>query len=186
LNGAPALWPWGGAITRFRDPREVARSFAQDYVGFHAPVVVEGFESTDDHSGRVTIRATETAPATVVHLHRLGPNDTWTVIGAAGEDIIVDQPKWWTAINDPLRVWGEASSASGKLEVELRSKFETEPLLRREIMTGSRTGRHWFEGTFGWTPSPSRTGAVLVLARDPLSGRIRQATAIGVTLPYTD
>ena len=93
--------------TRFADPVEAATSFATDYLGFIDPIAGE-FLAGDSRSGEVEIAAGNAAPTTVVFVRQLTDDDSWWILGAASENITVDEPDAGRGDSSPLTVSGTA------------------------------------------------------------------------------
>ncbi len=157
---AAAVWPWADTSTRYADPVEAATGFAVDFLDFDNPIAGE-FMAGDSRSGEVEIRAIETGPATTVFLRQLSDDDTWWIIGAASENIVIDTPETGDEVTSPLTVSGTAAAFEGTVDVEFIADGNGEPILE-SFVTGGAIDPAPFSSTFEFA-SPGQIGGALVL-----------------------
>ena len=86
--------------------------------------------------GEVQLRPHEDGPVTIVTVDRDLRDDSWWVLGARSEQIVVDEPAHGAVLDDFVHVVGTTVSESGVLDVELRVDDERHPLLVADIPTG--------------------------------------------------
>ncbi len=132
-NGA-VVWPAPGT-SGFATPDEAARRFAIDLAGFRDPVLGE-FQSGDARSGEIAVRPEPSGPVTTVLLRQAGADDSWWVIGAHSDDIIIDQPRTGDRVAGSFEVSGRARAFEGHVDVALHRHGVDKP-----IVTGFVTGR---------------------------------------------
>jgi len=174
-----AIWPWVDTSTRFADPVEAATSFAVDYLGFTDPVIGE-FQVGDSRSGEVEISAGNVALTTVVFVRQLTDDDSWWVLGAASENITVDEPAQGTVVSSPLTISGTASAFEGTVDVELRADGNGEPIYEG-FVTGSGSAEPGpYEATIEFTSPGSQGGALVLLSRSPEDGSVFEASALRI------
>jgi hypothetical protein len=157
---ASAIWPWVATSIRYDDPVEAASGFAVDFLDFENPISSE-FMAGDNRSGEVQIRAIETGPVTTVFVRQLTDDDSWWIIGAAGENITIDGPPTGSEITSPLTVTGTALAFEGTVDVELIVDGNGEPIVEG-FVTGGAIEPGPFSGTFEFA-SPGPSGGALVL-----------------------
>ncbi len=174
-----AIWPWVDSELRFTDPVEAAESFAFDYVEFDDPVVGE-FQAGDSRSGEVEVRPFEGGPVTVVFVRQVSSDNSWWVIGAATESIVVDTPQALSVIGSPVTVSGAARAFEGTVYVEIRADDDlTNPF--EEFVTGSGgPDLGDFEETFTWEAPASGGGAMLFLSLSSEDDSVLEVSAIRV------
>lgn len=111
------IWPDRNESSGFESPADAAHSFAVDLVGFREPTLGR-FQAGDDRSGEVEVRPSPDGPITTVLLRQI-EDDSWWVIGAVTEDIVVDQPTAGDRIGGVLRLTGRARAFEGRVDVSL-------------------------------------------------------------------
>ncbi|HYN31954.1 MAG TPA: Gmad2 immunoglobulin-like domain-containing protein [Ilumatobacteraceae bacterium] len=174
-----AVWPWVDTSTRFADPVEAATSFAIDYLGFTDPVV-GGFQAGDSRSGEVEITAGGTALTTVVFVRQLTDDDSWWVLGAASENITIDEPTQGTVVSSPLAISGKASAFEGTVDVELRADGNGEPIYVG-FVTGSGSPEPGpYEATIEFTSPGPAGGALVLISRSSEDGSVLEASALRI------
>jgi hypothetical protein len=174
-----AIWPWVDTSTRFADPVEAATSFATDYLGFTDPVVGE-FQAGDSRSGEVEVAAGTVGPTTVVFVRQLTDDDSWWVLGAASENITVEQPEQGAVVASPLTISGTASAFEGTVDVELRADGNGEPIYEG-FVTGSGSPEPGpYEATIEFTSPGAGGGALVLISRSPEDGRVVEASALRI------
>jgi hypothetical protein len=175
-----ALWPDVDGTQRFDDPVDAARSFAVDLVGFSDPVLGE-FQQGDATSGEVELRASEGGPLTVVLVRQLDPAEgSWWVTAGVHDDIVVDDPRPQSAIDDPLQVSGQAVAFEGTVDVEILADGSTEPR-GQGLVTGSGIPPAGpFSGSIEFDSPASGWGAVVFKTHSAEDGNVMAATVVRV------
>ena len=174
-----AIWPWVDTSTRFAEPVEAATSFAIDYLGFTDPVIGE-FQAGDSRSGEVEISAGNAALTTVVFVRQLTDDDSWWVLGAASENITVDEPTQGAVVSSPLTISGTASAFEGTVDVELRADGNGEPIYEG-FVTGSGSPEPGpYEAVIEFTSPGSVGGALVLISRSPEDGSVIEAGALRI------
>lgn len=156
-----AIWPWFETDLRYADPVEAAVGFASDYLGFVDPIASE-FMAGDSRSGEVEIRSVETGPATVVFVRQLTDDDSWWILGAASENITIDEPEALAEVTSPLTVSGTALAFEGTVDVQLRADGNGEPIFEGFVTGSGGPEPGPYSETFEFT-SPGETGGALVM-----------------------
>lgn len=151
-----ALWPAPQDARTATSPRDVARSFVEDFVGVENPAlgaarfggVVDVFRRGAD--GRRT--------ATVVARIFLEPIDRrWFVTSVVSNELEISVPGSLHLVVSPLKVVG---SGRGDVVVRVHAAFDPQPLARRSVATGAaRTAPFESALTFA---SPRRGRGVVV------------------------
>ena len=174
-----AVWPWFSSPTRYADPVDAARGFAESFLGFDEAVVGE-FREGDSRSGEVEIRPTVDGPATTVFVRQLGPDDTWWVLGSATANIIVDEPEALCGVESPLELSGQALAFEGNVEVQVREDGIDESVVTSNV-TGGGTELLPFDGSIDFEVDPSaESGALVFLTRSAEDGGPWEAVVIRV------
>ncbi len=175
---ASAVWPWVGSSVRYDDPVRAATGFAEDFVGFDDPVVGT-FQQGDSRSGEVEVRPDAEGPVTTVFVRRLGPDDTWWVLGSATANIVVTEPDALEIVDSPLRVAGEALAFEGVVDLELRADGSTTPLID-DVVVGGGDALRPFDGEFTWTNPGEGSGALLLSTHSMDDGDVNEAAVLRV------
>ncbi len=174
-----AIWPWVDTSTRFADPVEAATNFATDYLGFTDPVVGE-FQAGDSRSGEVVVTAGTVGPTTVVFVRQLTADDSWWVLGAASQNITVDQPAWGDVVSSPLTISGTASAFEGTVDVELRADGNGEPIYEGFVTGSGSPDPGPYDAVIEFTSPGTGGGALVLLSRSPEDGRVIEASALRI------
>jgi hypothetical protein len=156
-----AIWPWFETDVRYADPVEAAVGFATDSLGFVDPIASE-FMAGDSRSGEVEIRSFDTGPATVVFVRQLTDDDSWWILGAASENITIDEPEALAEVTSPLTVSGTALAFEGTVDVQLRADGNGEPIFEGFVTASGGPEMGPYSETFEFT-SPGETGGALVM-----------------------
>jgi hypothetical protein len=174
---ATAVWPTAADNVTFDDPEKVAAAFATDILGFTDPAVGK-YIRVDDTIGEVDIRAAEEAPNTIIFVRRLGPEGSWSVVGASSNHIQPESPPGSRTFGSPLGVQGRSTSPDGTVTVELRPDGSTQPL-GKVVATGGGTGGNFtrFSGWLSFTTPPTDAGMILYTTRSPDGSRVWAAAA---------
>jgi hypothetical protein len=174
-----AIWPFVDSATRFDDPVAAVTSFAVDYLGFTDPIIGE-FRGGDARSGEIEVKAVDVGPSTTVLVRQLTDDDTWWVLGAAAENITIDEPTQGSVLADPFTLSGSASAFEGTVNVELRADADAEPIYEG-FVTGSGTPEPGPYSANIEFESPGPVGGALVmLSRSSDDGRVIEASALRV------
>lgn len=164
-----AIWPWAETATRFTDPVEAATSFAVDYLGFADPVVGE-FRAGDARSGEIVLQAGPVGPTTVVFVRQLTDDDSWWVLGAAAENITIEEPNQGATVTSPLNISGAASAFEGTVDVELRVDGSGEAIYEG-FVTGSGSPEPGpYTDTVEFDSPGAIGGALVLISRTPQNG----------------
>lgn len=131
----PVVWPDPGQTTGFDTPENAARSFAVDLAGFAEPVIGE-FRAGDSRSGEIDVQPGATGPITTILVRQVGSDDSWWVIGATSEDIVISQPSTGQTLTASMRLTGEARAFEGTVDVALFVHGQADP-----VVSGFVTGR---------------------------------------------
>lgn len=174
-----AVWPWPASALRYDDPVAAALGFSTELVGFDDPIVGE-FMAGDSRSGEVEVRPRPDGPVTLVLVRQLGPDNTWWVLGAVTENIVVDEPEALASISSPLTVTGSAWAFEGTVDVDLRVRGR-EDAVASGFVTGGGTEMLPFEDTFDWTSIESGPGALVLFTRSAEDGSVWEATVTAIT-----
>lgn len=173
-----AIWPWVETEVRYGDPVEAAEGFAIDFLGFDAPLVGEFLEG-DANSGEVSVRASDPGPITTVFVRRL-TDDEWWIVGAAAENITVDEPETGDEVDSPLTVSGSASAFEGTVGVELRADGNGEPIFVGFVTGSGGPEPGPFEESFEFTSPGPVGGSLVLLSRSPVDDSLVEAAALRV------
>jgi hypothetical protein len=177
-EAATAVWPDPAGDVRYDDPVDAARGFAEDLVGFTDPVVGQLREG-DSRSGEVDVQATGDGPVTTVLVRRFS-DDAWYVLGAATEDIVLDDPVAGGAIDDPLVLSGQARAFEGTVQVAVFERGGTEPLGEGFVTAGGGGDLGPFEGEVSWSNPGGGWGSVVLYEISAEDGNVSHAMAIPV------
>jgi len=173
-----AVWPSPSSDRRFTDPVDAAGRFAIEFVGFDQPVVGP-FREGDGRSGEVEIRPVDVGPSTVIFVRKLGPDDSWWIIGAATGNITIDEPGALDAVSSPLTVSGRALAFEGHVDLELRADDGNNPVLSGYVIGGG-TANEPFTAEFTFDPPQADAGAIVAYTRSEEDGRIWEAAVTRV------
>ncbi len=175
-----ALWPDTAGDTRFDDPVDAARSFAVDLAGFTDPVLGD-FQQGDSRSGEVEVRPTLDGPVSTVLVRQLVPgDDSWWVIGAVNEDIVIEDPQPQSGVDHPLLVSGRARAFEGTVQVAVYADGSTEPI-GEGVVTGSGGSELGpFEGEIPIDVPPGGWGALVLYTESAEDGRVWAVSAVRI------
>ncbi|HUS43413.1 MAG TPA: Gmad2 immunoglobulin-like domain-containing protein [Ilumatobacteraceae bacterium] len=177
-----AIWPWTDTDLRYADPVEAATGFATDYLGFVDPIAGE-FMAGDDRSGEVEIRTFESGPSTVVFVRQLTADDSWWVLGAASENITIDEPDALAEVTSPLTVSGMAVAFEGTVDVQLRADGNGEPIFEGFVTASGGQEPGPYSETFDFTSPGQTSGALVMLSLSPEDGSTLEASALRIFYP---
>jgi hypothetical protein len=174
-----ALWPWDVTDTRYDDPVEAAAGFATDFLGFDEPIVGE-FMAGDSRSGEVEIQAFTDGPVTVVFVRQLTDDDSWWILGAASENIVIDEPDALAEVASPLVVSGSALAFEGTVDVQLRADGNGEPIFEGFVTASGGPEPGPFSETFEFTTPDETGGALVMLSLSSEDGSVIEASALRI------
>ena len=172
-----AVWPAAGTSQRFDDPSAAARSFAVELAGFPEDTLIGDFEEGDARSGEVEVRAFERGPVTTVLVRQLGDDESWWVIGAATENIEIDEPTGGSKVSSPLEVRGSGRAFEGTIEVEVRADGQLEPI-GGTFVTGGSDQMRPFTGRVEFAHPGVDGGALMLRSRSAEDGSVMEATVV--------
>lgn len=174
-----AVWPWFDTDLRYADPIEAAMGFATDYLGFVDPVAGE-FMAGDSRSGEVEIRSFGGGPATVVFVRQLTDDDSWWILGAASENITIDEPEAMAEVTSPLTVSGTALAFEGTVDVQLRADGNGEPIFEGFVTGSGGPEPGPYRETFEFTSPGEIGGALVMLSLSSEDGSTLEASAMRI------
>lgn len=135
----PAIWPAADVV--FEDPVEAAADFVQQVLG--VPPSLGEFMQGDSRSGEIVVRFAgegdlgEFTPRAVLFLRQLGPESGWFVIGAANENVTIDEPETGSAMAPgPLMVEGAARGFEGTVVVRAFPMGDASTVLDEAVVQG--------------------------------------------------
>jgi hypothetical protein len=174
-----ALWPWVETDTRYTDPVEAATGFATDFLGFDEPIVGE-FMAGDSRSGEVTVQSFADGPTTIVFVRQLTFDASWWILGAASENIVIDEPDALAEVVSPLTVAGTALAFEGTVEVQLRADRNGEPIFEGFVTASGGPGPGPFTETFEFSAPEETGGALVMLSLSAEDGSVIEASALRI------
>ena len=177
VDTTTAVFPFADDGARFDDPLEAVEYWAEGVLGFVDPVYSE-FREGDSRSGEVGVKPTENGPETTVFVRQL--DETWWILGAAAQNIEVDEPEALATLTSPVTVSGRALAFEGNVEVELWTDGADEPLAMVTV-TGGGDELRAFEGTLTFDRQPQTPGGALILrSRSAEDGSTWEASVLRV------
>lgn len=180
VDEALVVWPWVSSEVRYDDPLAAAEGFAEELVGFTDPIVGPFLEG-DARSGEVEIRPSERGPVTTVQVRRLGPDDSWWVLGSVTENVEVDEPMAQQGLSSPATLTGRALAFEGTVQVSVLADGRDAPL-GEGFVTGSGGGDLGpFEGSIEFEQPDAGSGVVLFFTVGGEDSRLWEVTAVPVT-----
>jgi hypothetical protein len=178
-----AVWPFVTDSTRYRDPVQAARGFALEYLGFVDPVV-GAFMQGDSRSGEVVIRPSSTGPETTVMVRKLGPDETWWVLGATTANLQLQSPKWNASIASPVRLSGQSTAFEATVNVQIHQDGTLTPLASNIVMGGSMGQMGPFSKAVSFSKPTAVRGAIVLKTLSAKDGDIAEATVLRIQ--FTD
>ena len=157
---------------------DAAAGFAAEFLGFDEPIVGE-YLAGDNRSGEVEIRAFDSGPVTTVFVRQLTDDDSWWILGAASENIAIDEPETGAEVVSPLTVSGTAEAFEGTVDVQLRADGNGEPILEG-FVTGGAFEPAPFSTGFEFTSPGEIGGALVLLSLSPEDGSVLEASALRI------
>lgn len=178
VDASTAVFPDAASDARFDDPVAAAQAFAVDFLGFADPVVGE-FLPGDSRSGEVEVRPLADGPVTTVLVRRLGPDDSWWVLGAATAAITLDTPAAHATITAPVTVTGSALAFEGTVGVEVRQDGARQPI-GTGFVTGGGDEMRPFTGEVDFSPPSATRGALVLVTHSEMDGQVWEAAVVRV------
>jgi hypothetical protein len=178
VDASTAVFPFAEDEQRFDDPLELAEAYAEGVLGFVDPLYSE-FRQGDSRSGEVGVRPIENGPETILLLRQLGADDTWWVLGAVSENIVVEEPEANEVLTSPVTLRGQARAFEGTVNVDLWTDRADEPLVET-FVTGGGDQMRPFEGTLTFDQPETRFGSLILRAYDADTGGVWEATVLRV------
>jgi hypothetical protein len=174
-----AIWPWVETDTRYGDPVEAATGFATDFLLFDEPIVGE-FMSGDNRSGEVEVQSFVDGPVTVVFVRQLTDDDNWWILGAASENIVIDEPEALAEVDSPLTVSGTALAFEGTVDVQLRADGNGEPIFEGFVTASGGPEPGPFTESFEFISPDETGGALVMLSLSSEDGSVIEASALRI------
>ena len=178
-GGQAVVWPPADGSITYDDPVAAATGFATELVGFVDPVVGP-FQQGDSRSGEVEVRATADGPVTTVFARQVGPDDTWSVIGAATANIQTTEPAVLAEISSPVTLKGTSTAFEANVNVRVFDRSGGKPLAESFVMGGSMGEMGPFESELAYGTPATADGSIVFSTASMKDGRIWEAAAIGV------
>ena len=178
VDRSTAVWPTEGSGVAFTDPVDAARSFAEDFLGFQAPLVGDLMQG-DTRSGEVEVRPSASGPITTVLVRQLSGEDTWSVLGAATELIDLTVPSAGDVVSSPLVLQGRAHAFEGTVQVSIRADGRADPI-GEGFVTGGGDEMRPFEGQVEFTAPTSDWGALVLFTTSAEDGRVWSASVLRI------
>lgn len=173
------VWPPADGSITYDDPVAAATGFATELVGFTDPVVGE-FQQGDARSGEVEVRAASNGPVTTVLVRQLGDDGSWSVLGAATEQIVPTTPAPGAVITSPVQLGGTSTAFEGTVQVAVHERRAGAPLGGGFVTGGSMGEMGPFEGSLAFTAPGTQDGAIVYTALSMEDGRVWQAAVVPV------
>jgi Immunoglobulin-like domain of bacterial spore germination len=172
-----AIWPFAGG-PRFRDPGQVALSFARYFLGMPAPVV----ESTALSARVIEVRARRDRPAiTSVTVAESGGD--WYVTGARTRNIDLVSPEPGDRISSPVTVRGTSTAFEAQVNWEVREEGAGPGRKLGEgfFMGGANGEFAPFDARLAYATPNGAAGAIVLFTRSAEDGSVQEATVVPVT-----
>ena len=175
-----AVWPTAASSTRYQTPEAAAQGFAIDYLHMVNPVI-SPFQQGDARSGEVPVQPIASGPVTTVLVRKLGPNNSWWVLGAGTAAINLTEPVWDASASSPVTLKGTSMAFEGTVQTQVREDDTNKPLGEGFVTDGS-TGMGPFDGTLAFTKPSARYGAIVLYTTSAENGTVTEAMVIRVRL----
>jgi hypothetical protein len=162
-----ALWPDPSAGDAPTEPIDVARSFAEDYVGLESPALGE-FRQHDPDEGEVDVHrrgedgTEQDAVVAVILLRR--QSDRWVITRVTSPEVEIEQPQPGAEITSPVRIAGRGRGFEGNVLLEVRSAFQpagADPLASTPVTAGAMGDLEPFEAELTFERAAPGEGAIL-------------------------
>ena len=178
VDRSTAVWPSEESADRPTDAVVAARTFAVEVLDFEEPVVGE-LRQGDSRSGEVDVRPTADGPVTMLLLRQLSGEETWSVLGAATDDIQVESPTAGQAVADPVVVRGRGRAFEGVIDVAVLADGDDDPIGTGTVMGGGDELRP-FEGSIEREPTDAARGALVLFTRSARDGAVWSASVLRI------
>jgi hypothetical protein len=165
----PAAKSWrdntGGHQPWHADAGQTALSFTQGYLGFTEVNLVTS-RVTDSSGAHIGVGyrtpAGRQATASVLHLVRFGPDDSypWEVVGSDDATFSVEQPAYGSAVNSPMTVGGHITGVDESIKVSVIGGPRGPGQLVASGMPAGGTNQPWTTGPVQFTA----TGVLTIVA----------------------
>ncbi len=172
-----AVWPLGRS--GYTDPVAVARAFALRYLAMPT-VVTSAYRAGDSRSGEVDVRPSDRGPVTTVLVRQLSGTETWSVLGAVGQDLTITTPPSLSVVRSPLTVTGTSTAFEGVANLELRADGQSAPVASAIVHGGSMGVVGPFHGVLSFTTPTARAGALILFTRSAKDGSLLVASVMRV------
>ena len=127
----------------------------------------------------MSVRVERAGPVTTVIVRQLGSDDTWWVLGAATEEIVLDAPAAGATVTSPVALSGRARAFEGTVDVQIRQDGATDPI-GTGFVTGAGDVVHPFDGEVEFTAATAERGAIVLLTTGGEDDRVWRATVVRV------
>ena len=138
----------------------------------------------DSQSGEVVIRPSSTGPETTVMVRKLGPDETWWVLGASTANLQLQSPKWNASIASPVRLSGRSTAFEATVNVQIRQDGAVTPLASDIVMGGSMGQMGPFSKAVSFSKPTAARGAIILKTLSAEDGNIAEATVLRIQ--FTD
>ncbi|MDZ7676076.1 MAG: hypothetical protein U5K30_13540 [Acidimicrobiales bacterium] len=135
----PAIWPAADVV--FDTPEDAAADFVEQALG--VPATLGDFMQGDSRSGEIEVRSPGEGDAStpvvrsVLFLRQLGPDDAWFVIGAANDNVTIDEPETGSVMAPgPVSVEGVARGFEGTVVVQAFPMGDASTVLDEVVTRG--------------------------------------------------
>jgi len=132
-----------------------------------------------DLSGEVDVRPTADGPVTMLLLRQLSGEETWSVLGAATDDIQVESPSAGQAVGDTVVVRGRGRAFEGVIDVAVLADGDDDPIGSGTVMGGGDELRP-FEGAIERDSTDAARGALVLFTRSAKDGAVWSASVLRI------
>ena len=178
MAAGQVVWPPADGSITYDDPVAAATGFATELVGFTDPVVGD-FQQGDNRSGEVAVRAMSNGPVTTVRVRQVGSDDSWSVIGAATDQIRPTTPEPGATVSSPAQLGGTSTAFEGTVQVAVHGRQAGAPLGTGFVTGGSMGEFGPFEGTVEFVPA-GEDGSIVFSTLSMEDGRVWEAAVVPV------
>jgi hypothetical protein len=172
-----AVFPVGASA--YTEPAAVARAFAEQYIGFTAPIV-GAFAAGDARSGEVPVRTSDLGPVTTVLVRQLDAAGHWWVLGATTPNLVLAEPAVGGRVASPVTLRGTSTAFEAQIRTEIRQDSTATPLGEGTAMGGANGEMGPFVDVLSFTAPSQSHGAVMLSTRSAKDGTIAEATVVRV------
>jgi hypothetical protein len=197
--GAESTWPWHAPGSAHAEPADAVAEFAE-FVGFGQGFLLGEFLQGDSRSGEIEIRPVGVdslgPPETFSDIPdllpwsrttafvRLDADDQWTVIGAASDGIVVDQPTPEATVSSRLGVELTYKLASDGVWMQVWPDDSAEMLVEKDLHP-SNSGI-FSQGAGKWSlevpPGVAGPATAIFQSRNEVSGETDAVTTVRIEL----